>query len=100
MTSIGSVNFELDGNLTYSLMLGCLKRIETGITFQTLPNKIGFTLQKREWGFKYGCEGEARISSLLDGKSNVVIKVRSSNDTIIYTLGVTLITILLLRLIW
>jgi hypothetical protein len=49
MTSIGSLNLELDGNLTYSHMLGCLKRIETGVTFQTQPNKIGFTLQKREW---------------------------------------------------
>src|SRR3972149_6854691 len=95
MVSTGSLVLEMDENLAYDHILSSLKTAGVETTFQTPPNKIEFTMQKSQWGFKFGCEGEASISQLSGGKSNVVIRVKPSSNTVIYAVGMGLVLALI-----
>ncbi|MBI2858904.1 MAG: zinc-ribbon domain-containing protein [Chloroflexi bacterium] len=91
MADIGSITFQKDAQSTYEHMLSILKTVGAEATFQTPPSSIGFSVSKSSGGFKYGCEGELTIAPLPDGKTNVVVRVRSTSTTLAYTLGSTAI---------
>lgn len=86
MASSGSIVLDMNQNAAYDRALSILRATGAELTFQTPPNKVEFSVQKSEWGFKIACEGEATISPLPDGKSNVVIEVSASKNTMMYAI--------------